>query len=175
MSAPMWVIKMITQPAGFRLPKMQEHFVPQYAYVPPTLWGDRNNTWTSHTNEKIVNGKVNKGNLENGEYEFWAGSVYDGSKMARCRGCGYWACNEQDRRNHFELAGDGCGKRVKDVARLLSRDAKCVICDANTNRRVWGFPLCNKLECIADWKFWHGPSTGFSDALAIVKANERTT
>ena len=174
MAAPLWVIKSICMPYGARLDKLEPlkrtthfhaggstSFPPMGSRFLPGIY--RDDPWdggdghimqfpsAARPTLPIENGKIIAGNLDNHEYEFFAGSVWDASDKATCRMCQETFWQKSTRKDHYTKTE--CSQLIKKLATFLRRDKQCVVCDSRTTRTTWGFPLCDK-ECVAIFKFW---------------------
>jgi hypothetical protein len=94
------------------------------------------------------------GNLDETDYQFWRGSPAPTAYVSMCRWCDRSFYNKDDRHDHFSKEGN-CSHKIRAVqAYAAKQDATyCLCCGALTTKLRWGFPLCNTVQCIGQWKF----------------------
>ena len=131
-----FVRKVSGYPAGIRMPKMVPFLQGGYSnfkpYIPP-LFG--------------------KGDpLGGGDYRYWCGlspTARVNKGYASCRGCGEVFITKDGRKAH---KSQGCGVKLEEAYKLLRRTTKCMICQLDTHRKVYGLPMCCK-DCEFEWEY----------------------
>jgi hypothetical protein len=156
---PNWLLAKKTMPGGLRLPKRPK-FIEQY----------KSDYIKSKCAESKLDDKVPK-DFSNWEFRFWAaynGGDEDGQAFCECRGCNMYTWDTVVRRSH--LGQMGCGRLLTNSFKLLLRDKKCVICDAETNKTEWGVPICSE-SCRRKWMYEEAQPLALSEAIRLVKEN----
>ena len=173
---PRYLIHKLAIPTGLRLDK-RVRLVPSYVgttfhtnfgrrdYFPQveTTTGD---LWTPQIkhNEELQ--------FDTSEYRFWCVEIRDQDSgipsTAVCRACEQIHFRKTVRQKHQETVG--CTKRLIKAYELLLRDKRCVICDAHTQNRKWGVPLCNTRACTQKWCQVEPQPIALYNALELVPA-----
>lgn len=116
---------------------------------------------------KVIGGSLYPGTgdgdpLSGGDYRYWCGAYGSHWRKgyANCRGCGELCFTKSDRKTHKNL---GCGARLEEAYKMLRRSNECIICTLNTNRKVYGLPMCCK-DCEHEWEY----TTGTPGTLRII-------
>jgi hypothetical protein len=89
------------------------------------------------------------------------------SGFSMCRACGKNVYTPAARAAHMEetkhtqLLVYAFGKLRKDEA--------CVVCDAKTCKSSWGVPLCQKTQCLNEWKYGTKWQDAVTQAVRLVR------
>jgi hypothetical protein len=162
---PLWVLRQTILPYGARLPKM------------PPLWEEPKSPVVITDKRRFFqqfdwdrgrgpnNAKVfSHGNLDNNDYRYWIGlkNSLPGDGVAICRCC-HAVFPVKLIKNHKQ----GCPKKLEAAYALLQKDKRCVICNEETSRQVWGVPLCS-MQHIDEWRFAAARPHWLIEALRLV-------
>ncbi len=168
---PDWVIRHVAHAYGARMPKRPAKFVQRYqpmaggcygVFALPGAYVEVQEITTINNKRRVV-----QGNLTNEEYEFYIGTKYQDSDTATCRFCNSWLLSKKERLAHNTESKGDCNRMIKKMAALLRRDKLCVICDKNTPKTVYGFPICS-VDCLAKYRFSRQPYPAFIQAKKMV-------
>ena len=131
------VRKVSGYPAGMRMPKMIKYYEAKsdnHGYRPllPLLGNDGDP-------------------LSGGDYRYWCGATgsFYRKGFSTCRGCGEVCFYKNERKEHKKK---GCGNKLEEAYKMLSKTKECVICKLATKRKVYGLPFCCK-DCEFEWEF----------------------
>jgi len=161
---PNWVIATLIRPHGLRLPPRDPHWEP-----PKTRKKSLLGKYYEKRDKDAVT--VRDGNLENAEYEFYAGVDFQSAPSSHCRCCHHMVFGAEERKRHKDK---DCHATLKAAYKLLCIDMACVMCDARTLRKKWGVPLCSN-ECIQKFKFYWGVTPAIDEAVGLVRRRGLTT
>lgn len=105
-----------------------------------------------------------RGNLNEAEYRYWFGCRAKDVQYSKCRACGTMAHSSEERLAHFKdaryLVGmDACTTQLTRAYRnmLAKNEDMCIVCKGRRfKHQKWGVPICQRVDCINDWKFSQG-------------------
>lgn len=157
---PDWIVAKKTFPAGIRMPKRSKW------YDAENHKGAFEGGWPIFPRQMNEVRAPQIGDaLLNGDLRFWNGIDWKQS-YATCRSCGEVIHFAKERKAHLKEAG--CGSRITRAINLLSRSNRCVVCDEETKRKMWGIPMCAK-ECQSEWAWLTKCPPALRAALDLVE------
>lgn len=179
---PRWLITKITLSGGCRLDKRPKLVAPPVvspydryrAYWPGGVTAGKATPMVEASVKgfkPITSGVTADVGFENWEYRFWAVDLNIGQTaiMAQtCRGCSAVYYTKKGRQTHMNAIK--CTVKLTQAYLLLQRDKKCVICNKQTRRQVWGVPLCDG-ACQKVWCEEIEKPESLEAALQLVEAN----
>ena len=135
---PNYLVRKVSgYPGGIRMPKMTKFY-------------QADNYW-SNNGFKPMLPQGDGDPLNGGDYRYWCGAFGNHWQKgyANCRCCQELCFTKQERKEH---KNKGCGALLEEAYKLFRRSKDCIICTLETNRKVYGLPICCK-DCEYEWEY----------------------